>query len=258
MSRRLSRAVTAIPGAGRALAALTASLLLTSPALAAGKSSGPPRCDRCRDLPMLESQLFQQEFLRKAFQEYVDWKVPSVPSGYDGTGRDFMVETITAQFNAYLNSPAGGGGGRGAAELGTDFDNCKLVFYVKDAKGKNVIDPKTKKEKTIPFDEKAYRAKNCKAIADYLLTHENQHVADCKSQKRDISAWQVYAAYDVRAYAAGIANLRKSIAALASRCGWQGSTNKTKQDSEGNEVDVVPTPDEVKKLAHALKKGGGK
>jgi hypothetical protein len=239
-------------------ATLLAAMLGASSVFAAPKASGPPRCERCSDLPMLEGQFFQQEFLRKAFEEYVNWKLPSVPSGYEGTAKDFMVETITAAFSQYLNSPAGGGGGTAAAELGTDFDTCTLVFYVKDAQGRNVIDPKTKKPKSIPFDENAYRAKNCKAIADYLLAHENQHVADCKSQKRDLSSWLVYATYDARAYAAGMRNLRKSIAQLATRCGWEGSTHSTKKDAEGSDAPVIPTPEEVKTLAHALKTGGHK
>ena len=62
----------------------------------------------------------------------------------------------------------------------------------------------------------------------------------------------------MRAYGAGIANLRKSIAKLASECGWQGSTRRTKDDRQGNPVNVVPTPDQVKKLAQTLKKGGHK
>ena len=146
------------------------------------------------------------------FNEYVVRKVPTRPPDFkgDGTGLDYMRATIIAAFNAYLHSPAGGGGGSGQAELGTDFDNCKLVFYVKGKDGKNVIDPKTKKEKTVPFNEDEYRSKNCKPIADYLLAHENQHVADCKSDPKDLSAWQNYAAYDVRAYAAGIKNLRST------------------------------------------------
>jgi hypothetical protein len=250
MSVRLSSALKSLP---LGFAVALATVLSTASVFAA-----PPRCDRCEDLPMLENQLFQQEFLQKRFEDYVVYKLPTLPKGYDGTAKDYMVEQIIAAFNAYLNSPAGGGGGVGSAELGTEYDSCKLVFYVKDAKGKNVIDPNTKKQKTIPFDEKAYREKNCKAIADYLLAHENQHVADCKSEKRDISAWQVYAAADVRAYGAGIANLRKSIAKLASECGWQGSTRKTKDDRQGNPVNVVPTPDQVKKLAQTLKKGGHK
>jgi hypothetical protein len=231
-----------------------------SPASAAPKKArtGPPRCDRCKDLPMLEEQFFQQEFLRKAFQEYLDWKLPSIPKGSDASATQAMVDQITAAFTAFLNSPAGGGGGSGGAELGTDNDTCKLVYYVKGPDGKNIIDPKTKKEKTLPFDEKEYRKKNCAAIADYLLAHENQHVADCKNDHKDLSQWQNYAAADVRAYANGIRNLRKSIAKLASKCGWQGSTRKTKQDSQGEEAEVIPTMAEVKELAKALKKGGKK
>lgn len=233
--------------------------LLALPTEAAAKKRAPT-CNRCKDLPMLEQQLFQQEFLHDQFNDYVTHKVPTKPPDFkgDGTGRDYMIATVIKAFNDYLNSPAGGGSGVGQAELGTDFDNCKLVLYVKGKDGKNVIDPKTKKEKTLPFDEKDYRQKNCKPIADYLLAHENQHVADCKSDPKDLSAWQNYAAYDVRAYAAGIKNLRSAIAQLAKECHWQGSNKNTKRMENDVEVDVVPTPDEMKQLAKAVKKKGGR
>jgi len=247
--RRLWRLVLAVVVVG----------LLAQPADAVAKKRAPT-CNRCKDLPMLEAQLNQQQFLHDQFNDYLTYKVPTRPANYSGDGGslDYMIATVLAAFNAYLNSPAGGGGGSGAAELGTDFDNCKLVLYVKGKDGKNVIDPKTKKEKTIPFNESDYRSKNCKPIADYLLAHENQHVADCKSDHKDLSAWQNYAAYDVRAYAAGIASLRKSIAALAKECHWQGSNRNTKRMEGDMEVDVVPTPDEIKNLANAVKKKGGR
>jgi hypothetical protein len=222
--------------------ALLVAGLLALPAAGAGKKKSPT-CNRCKDLPMLEQQLFQQEFLRDQFNEYVIRKVPTRPADFqgDGTGLEYMRATIIAAFNAYLNSPAGGGGGSGQAELGTDFENCKLVFYVKGKDGKNVIDPKTKKEKTVPFNEDQYRAKNCKPIADYLLAHENQHVADCKSDPKDLSAWQNYAAYDV-APTRRDQNLRASPS-------WPSATGRGRTAAEGRggeDVDVVPTPDEVR------------
>ena len=65
-----------------------------------------------------------------------------------------------------------------------------------------------------------------------------------------------YAAFDVEAYGVGIKQLRKSIAELARKCGWAGSTNETKKNPvRDQEVDVVPTLEEAKALAKAL---GGK
>jgi hypothetical protein len=260
MSVRLCRPLTFLPRTvGPALAT---AVLIWAPGVASGApkkpATSPPRCDRCQDLPMLEEQFFQQEFLRQAFNEYLVWKLPPIPKNKDTSATQAMVDQVTADFNAYLNSPAGGGGGVGGAELGTDNDSCKLVYYVKGPDGKNVIDPKTKKEKTIPFDEKEYRTRNCAAISDYLLAHENQHVADCKNDHKDLSQWRNYAAADVRAYANGMRNLRKSIAKLASNCGWQGSTRKTKKDAQGEDAVVIPTMDEARKLATTLKKGGKK
>jgi hypothetical protein len=259
MSVGLHRSLTVLADAV-GVALVVGLLWAPSPASAVPKKTpgAPPRCDRCEDLPMLEEQFFQQEFLRNAFNEYLVWKLPSIPKGSDVSATQAMVDRVTADFNAYLNSPAGGGGGVGGAELGTDNTNCKLVLYVKGPDGKNVIDPVTKKEKTLPFNEQEYRKKNCAAISDYLLAHENQHVADCKNDHKDLTQWRNYAAADVRAYANGIRNLRKSIANLARKCGWHGSTQKTKKDSEGEDAVVIPTMAEAKALATTLKKGGKK
>ena len=62
----------------------------------------------------------------------------------------------------------------------------------------------------------------CPALADMILTHEGQHQTDCRANKKqdkpmDMTNYRNFAAYDTRGYSAGIANLQKSIAALAKR-----------------------------------------
>jgi hypothetical protein len=172
-----------------------------------------------------------------------------------------MAAQVLIDFKAFKRSPAGGRRGRtGKPELGTSWQDCSLVAYkavwVKEGKP-----PKSKlKYEEIPFDEDKYREKNCTELADYLIAHEQKHVDQCtknaQSGSRDINSWRDYSSWDVEAYGAGIKNLRKAIAKLASDCGWQGSTNATKKNPEdGEEVDVVPTMKEAKALAKALGKG---
>jgi hypothetical protein len=304
MSHRLFCTLTGSAAVGLATAtivtALSAAQPTSPPREAAAKAAptipkwnGPP-CDSCEALSALEEQLFQQELLRDEFQKYASKeKFPVPPDGYtkvrktpqglevSGTATDFMVDSVTAAFQAYLDSPAGGGsGGVGQAELGTDTDTCKLVLYVKGADGKNVRgrdgQPVTK-----PFDEKKYREDlACEPVADFVLTHERQHIADCSGESLqavggarargiDRNEWADFAAYDARGYQAGIASLRKSIAALAMRCGWQGSTNPTKPDGSSTvptpeqakdlgRRPTVPTKDQIKSLTDALRRGGGK
>lgn len=208
-------------------------LALTSSALAA-----PPTCDKCKDLLKLERELFEQEWLQHEFHEYARYAKALPAGGAPGDSSNAMVKQVTADFNAWLKSPAGGGGARdGAAELGTDWKDCKLVTYV--GRGK-----------TVPFDEKKYREKNCAPLADYLLAHENKHVEQCKAHKgTDLGYYANYAAFDTEAYGAGIRNLRTSIAALAKKCGWEGSTRSMKKNPEdGEEQDVVPTKKEVDEI----------
>lgn len=222
------------------LAVLAFLLALTSPALAA-----PPTCDKCKDLPRLERELFEQEWLQREFHEYARYGKALPAGGAPGDSADAMVRQVTSDFNAWLKSPAGGGGGRdGAAELGTDWKDCKLVMYVDRGK------------KTVPFDEKKYREKNCAPLADYLLAHENKHVEQCKAHKgADLSYYANYAAFDTEAYGTGIRNLRASIAALAKKCGWEGSTRPTKKNPEdGKDEDVVPTLKRANELAKRVVK----
>jgi hypothetical protein len=281
MPRRRSLPLSA-PG----MLALAATLLVAPPARAVGsptkaaeackkpdkKPAAPAPCNKCSDLPRLTQELAEQEYLRKKFQEFIDWRLPPISKDPkdDRSAGQRMRDRVTAEFTEWLNSPAGGGGGFGQPEMGTDIDSCKLVSYPKDDKGKNLKDKKGN-DITCPVSKEDIKSMYCPAVADMILTHEGQHQIDCRANKKssqpvDLADWRNYAAYDVRGYTAGIANLRKSIAALAKskQCGWKGSTNKTKKmpmppvgtDKKTDiDVDVIPTPQEIDTLAKTL---GGK
>lgn len=181
---------------------------------------------------------------------------------------ELMRDWVTREFTKYLNSPEGGGNGFGQPEMGTDLETCKLVSYPKDDKGKNLTD-KNGNPITCPVSKDDIKAMYCQPVADMILTHEGQHQKDCTANKKaspplDLAEWSNYAVYDVRGYTAGIANLRKSIAALSRNCGWKGSSNKTKKmpmppAGKGKptdiDVDVIPTPQQIDTLAKTL---GGK
>jgi len=262
---------------------LAVTLLLAAPASAVSspttskeackpgkKPPAPAPCNKCSDLPKLYKELAEQQFLRDRFQEFIDWRLPPIPKDPKKSAGQAMRDWVTAEFTRYLNSPAGGGNGFGQPEMGTDIDSCKLVSYPKDDQGKNLTD-KDGNDITCPVSAQDIKNMYCPAVADMILTHEGQHQTDCKNNKKssqpvDLAEWRNYAVYDVRGYTAGIANLRKSIAALAKskQCGWKGSTNKTKkmpmpqgggQKPTDIDVDVVPTPQWIDGLAKTL---GGK
>lgn len=228
----------------KALLVLGFLLALASPALAAS-----PSCDKCRDLPTLQQELFEQEWLQHEFRQYALGNRSLPPGGDPENTAHTLAEQVKADFKKWLKSEAGGGGKRdGDPELGTNWSDCSLVTYV----------TKTKK---VPFDEKKFRAKNCTQLADYLIAHEKKHVEQCKkyggSNRVDLSYYMDYAAFDAEAYGTGIRNLRKSIADLAKKCGWEGSTRQTKKNPDDRlpeEQDVVPTKKEVEELAKRVVK----
>ncbi|HVO31484.1 MAG TPA: hypothetical protein VMV18_12130 [bacterium] len=225
----------------------TASLLVPSLASAAS-------CSDCKDLPRLEKELFEQEFLQQAFRQYANYEKNIPAKKGDETDVEALQRSVTADFNAWLHSPAGGGNrnAHGGAAWGTGRD-CNLVIYLP---GKN----KDGSPKTAPFDDaaqKKFRADNCDAITDYLLAHEAVHQKSCKDALDIFDDPRIYAADDVRAYGAGIRSLRKYIRTLAESCGWEGSTSETKTDAAGNKEDVVPTMKRITSGKDALKNGKG-
>lgn len=226
--------------------------------LPAGHAAAGSSCNRCRDLPALERELFEQEWLQHEFHEYALGNKRPPPPAPDKSWSDSLAAQVLADFQSWLRSPAGAGGSKSAApELGTNWKDCSLAGYRAVRKGKKV------EYEEIPFEEKKYRKKHCPALADYLIAHEQKHVDQCKkyrdSTRVDLGNFMDYAAFDTEAYGAGIRNLRSSIAKLAKECGWQGSTQETKQNPEDREQeDVVPTLKEARELAKSLRKAGGR
>ena len=260
---------------------LTAALLLAAPASAVSSPTTRRKPARSRNLrrprlatsaricPKLTKELNEQQKLGDEFQKYVDYKLPPYakdPNNDPGATRR-MRDDVEAIFTTWIKTPAGRRLRSGG--MGTDVDSCKLVRYPKDDEGKNLKDKKGN-DIVCEVTKAEIKGMYCPAVADMILTHEGQHQTDCQnnkksSQKVDLADWRNYAAFDVRGYTAGIANLRKSIAALAKskKCGWKGSTNPTKKmpmppapgtkDKEPDlDVDVIPTPQEIDTLAKEL------
>src|SRR4051794_28091281 len=96
-------------------------LLIT--ALLAPSLAKAATCDKCSDLPKLEKELFEQEWLQDQFRQYAEYKSHVTPTAeekkYQGADVAALQREVTAAFNKWLKSPAGGGGGVGGAELGT-------------------------------------------------------------------------------------------------------------------------------------------
>src|SRR5205823_7330448 len=90
------------------LAAATAALSLLLPALARAE-----RPCQCSDLPKMESQLFEQEWLQKAFREY-DGTDPM--GAYVGDPQT-MVNNITHRLNQW-EAGESGGSAKGGGPLG--------------------------------------------------------------------------------------------------------------------------------------------
>jgi hypothetical protein len=203
---------------------------------------------KCKDLPRMEQELFEQEWLQREFYDYlIEKKTPPKPAPGQTAARALSGQVIT-DFKNWRGSPAGGGRRGGGAALGMSWAKCELVSY--------------KKGKEVPFDEEKLRVRSCDEVADYLIAHERKHVEQCKRLhdpatplRRDPNTWMDYAHFDVDAYGEGIKHLRKSIAEVARTCGWAGSTNPTKKIVREQEVDVVPTMAEARRLAKALAAG---
>ncbi len=260
-----------LPLSAPGMLVLSLALLMATSASAAQKKkqSGPPRCDRCSDLTRLQKELAEQEWLRHHFEEYLDWRLPPGQKGDkdDRSTIQRMQDFAQAEFNAWLHSAPGGGSSSGQAEAATQLDTCQLMLPVRDANGQN----KKNKDGTLVMrvvKPAEIRAQYCPALADMILTHEGQHQTDCRANKKqqtpmDMTNYRNFAAYDTRGYSAGIASLKKSIAALAKTCGWKGTTRKTKQkipqvptdERKDIEEEVIPTPKELDELAGTLTGG---
>lgn len=220
-------------------------LLLAIPA--AGQDY-PKRCDRCEDLPLLMKELKEQEWLRDKFFHYSPWE-----KGYQLSASD--VDDLQAQvqkaFNAWLKTPAGGGGGAGEPTMGTNPEDCKLVFYVKDEKGNTSIQP---------YDEKQMKQRYCPTVLAFMLAHEGSHQRTCRAlgakNKGFLKLAEFVAADEVKAYETGIRALEKAINDLAKKCKEKGTT-ATYRLAPGQEITpakVYQSEDRVRRIADMLER----
>jgi hypothetical protein len=212
----------------------------------------PPQCaPKCAELPTMETELFNQEYLQARFKKYLTYDVVPVPGPTpdpDHPGKmvqENMIEAMQRDaqeaLNRFMESPAGGGQkGAAAPGAGTSSD-CVIHLYKPGGK-------------MIAYDDASYRKSHKCWDAEFLLSHERQHVVDCKAGLKINDDYEAYAASDVRAYGAGVKKLRELVAETAKRCGWKGSTKKDKKNPvDQSDEPVVPTPADVNDILSALK-----
>lgn len=190
----------------------TVALALLLLAGASAASAKAPKCDQCSDLPALESELIVQEAIYAKVRQYVrnetDYQlIAESPE---------KLQEILEQVADQVSGGGDGGGGDAAPALTVDVGTKKCRMYLlKDGKRK-------------PFKKKALKKAYCGPVADYLFTHENAHRISCKQYWKDgreseYAKTEFVAADEMQAYWKGIVSLRRSIAALARRCGWEDS-----------------------------------
>lgn len=232
-------------------AATLAAVTALSPARAG--AAGPPECvPACAELPAMQQQLFQQELLQARFKKYLDYDIVPSPQMVPDPERpgkkvletmiDAMQRDAAEALARHMASPAGGGTAGSAAAAAGTTDSCEIKLI--------------QGEKVSAFDEASYRKTHRCWDADFLIAHEQQHVADCKAGVKINADYHSYAASDVRAYGVGVRALRRHIAGTARRCGWKGSTRPDRKNPvDQRDQAVVPTPAEVQQLVDALKSG---
>lgn len=207
----------------------------------------PKTCDRCEDLPLLMKELKEQEWLRSKFFHYSPWE--KVYQLNAANVKDLQSQVQNA-FNSWLQTPQGGGGA-GEPTMGTNPEDCKLVFYVKDANGKTTIQP---------YDEKPMKRRFCKTILDYMLAHEASHQRTCRAlgakHKAFLNLPEFVAADEVKAYEAGIKVLEKAINALAARCKEKGTTATYLLDpnQEISPAKVFKSEEQARRIADMLER----
>ena len=255
--------------------AVSAVSLLLAPAAFAQE-----RACSCSDLPRLENQLFEQEFLQRESRKYD--KTDPLNEGYYDAGSSTNFQNILSRcFDIYISTgntnctaPQSNGehGGsthdqstaqNNAPAAGTDVfsASCGLIDVAHGGKPMTASDYRNRKD----------QGSDCKIDNDFVLAHEAQHQKVCRKEwaaghGKDYQNPSFFAADDAKAYGAGIKMLRKEIAQLSKDCGWEGSTNENRPDKNSKQdpkhpppdLPTVPTPDIAKQLANNLMKGRGK
>jgi hypothetical protein len=223
----------------------TVTVALLAPATARSDECLP----RCDELPAMERELFEQEFLQDRFKKYLDGDIIPEPQRRPNTDKgefvfESMVDAIARDAGEALtrHNASEAGGGRAGAARGAAGTDAACEVYVLHG------------EKKTPYNDKVFRETHPCWETEFVLAHEAQHVSHCKKGLKIVEQHDLYSASDVVAYGAGIRKLRALIAETATRCGWKGSTRKTKPNPvDRKEQMVVPTPADVKEILDALK-----
>jgi hypothetical protein len=201
----------------------------------------------CKDLPVLVSELTEQEFLQRLFSKWSGYMPREIVTTGD------LVDRATQQFNDAFygdqGSAAAGTSHGGHAAMGTDLDSstCPIVLYHYDKKGKQVKNPDGT-PKTTPVTEETYKTTQCESLVKYTFAHERAHQATClalvaSGRSKMWKSPEFFAGDDAKAYQAGIDVLREETKSLAGKCGWDNSTQNR-----------LPNLDEAKDLAKRASK----
>jgi hypothetical protein len=226
-------------------------LLLLALFAATAARAEASKCDQCSDLPRLYRELLDQEFLAEKFNSWV--KQSYYPRSISTVKRS-AANALTAAARGSLYGvlkPSGSGGGPGAGPAyGTDLNNrnCGLREYAPPDPNDAGSD-EDKEPPSSPTTPEKIRAKECKPVAEAVIVHEGVHQEWCRGAYRSgktqvLESVEEFVKNDLAAYKEGVRSLRESIADLALRCRWGGSTNPVKPDG----TKTVPTPDQILKL----------
>lgn len=200
-------------------------------------------------------ELMEQQWLQRDAQRIIDsnYYPISVSEFKNGLKRRFRKEF-------HLSDGTGKDGASGKCEGGeamaTDLNSpgCGFVTYVRDENGcvKTKKNPAGEDEpETKPITPDQLKQQKCLPEAEMMLAHEGVHQKSCKDlyksgRQAEMDSVKWFVENDRDAYKAGVKSLRKSIAELASKCGWQGSSHKFKPDGSR----TVPTPDQINELSN--------
>jgi hypothetical protein len=196
--------------------------------------AGKRRDCGCANLPQIEQEITEQEFLHQLFSQWADYMPGSILTT---EGMRDRAETIfnLAFYGAAHQAPQAAGSGAGAA-FGTLYKdaNCPLVEYIYDKNGNPVyretrdsrtqhLSPPVFERATRNVTESQYKSNQCAALVHYSFVHEQHHQDKCEvtTKAGNASMWDnlhLFAVEDKEAYAAGLEVLYAERAKLQRQC----------------------------------------
>lgn len=185
-------------------------------------------CNKCSDLPRLESELNVQEAIYEKVRQYVRGETDYQLIASSPQELQQVLEQVARAAGGGGGGSGGGGDAGAALELDTNDRRCRMYILKNGERRKFSLDKL----------HKLY----CREIADYLLAHEKRHQQVCKQKwaagtQNDYNSTEFVAADEMAAYWTGIQSLRSAMARIAKGCGWTESS-----------VRLQPVPPKTTKL----------